>query len=272
MLQNVTTAVMNGLLVSIPESFIWILTVFILIKRFDLLDKYRWRENIKWLMLPALSSAILINIMRYIINTPRIFISLGAVIAIYIGIIIVLKSPQNNILKEKIDYLKILLLVILSFAFLIILPECLYAPLLLKYIGKSISEVNNIWLTNFILSTPARVIQFFIIIFILSMQNKKAYHSIIQSILSDKKISWVITIFISVLIVFWTLLINIFGNYNVLSQYGFSQQIIFSILLFLTPSILLILMISLVVLFIERINKLNRSHQNMFDDVFDDDI
>jgi hypothetical protein len=75
-----------------------------------------------------------------------------------------------------------------------------------------------------------------------------------------------------VLVVFWTLLISIFGDYNILSQYGFDEQILFSIMLFLAPSILLILMISLVILFIEKINQLNRSHQNMFEDLFDDDI
>jgi hypothetical protein len=206
------------------------------------------------------------------IDVPRMFISLGAILIIYIGIILILKSPENNILNEKIDYMKIFLLVVLNFAILIVLTECLYAPLLLKYFGKSIMQVNNIWKINFLFSIPARVIQFIIIISILSVQNRKVYFNILQSVISDKKISLIISIFVIVLVVFWTLLISIFGDYNILSQYGFDEQILFSIMLFLAPSILLILMISLVILFIEKINQLNRSHQNMFEDLFDDDI
>ena len=271
LIHNIMNAIINCLLVSMPEESIWFFTVLILMKRFDLLDKYMWKEKIKWLIIPF-SSSIVINILKYIINSPIIFISISAIITIYIGIIIMLKAPENNILNEKIAHIKVFLLVLLSFAILIVLTECLYAPFLLKYFGKSIIEVNNVWLINFLMSIPARVIQFVMIIFILSIQNREVYLNILQSILSDKKISLIIIAFIFILIIFWTLLINIFGNYNILSQYGFNEQVLYSILLFIVPSILLILMISLIVLFIEKINKLNRSHQNMFNDIYDDYI
>ena len=269
LIHNVMNAIMNCLLVSMPEEILWTISILILQKRFDLLDRYMWKENIKWFAIPALIS-IYISLFKYIIIIPRIFISIGAILIIYMGIIYMLKKV--NILNEKIEYIKVFLLVLLSFAIMIVLTECLYAPFLLKYYSKSIVEVNNTWLINFLMSIPARVIQFIMIIFILSIQNKEVYLNILQSILSDKRVSITIIAFIFILIVFWTLLINIFGNYNVLSQYGFYEQILYSILLFITPSILLILMIYLVVLFIEKVNKLNKSHQNMFNDIYDDDI
>jgi len=271
LIHNVMNAIMNCLLVSMPEESIWFFTVLILMKRFDLLDKYMWKEKIKWIIVPFISS-IIINLLKYIINSPIIFISISAIITIYIGIIIMLKAPENNILNEKIAYIKVFLLVLLSFAIMIVLTESLYIPLFLKYFGKSIIEINSTWSVNFLMSIPARVIQFLLIIFILSIQNRKIYLDILKSITSDKKISLIIIIFTSTLIVFWTFLINFIGDYNILSQYGFNEQISISISLLIVPSILLILMISLVVLFIEKINKLNKSHQNMFNDIYDDDI
>jgi len=272
MQESITNAVMNFLLVSLPEESIWLISILILMKRFDLLDKYMWRDKIKYLIFPILLSSISINFLKYIIVAPRLVISISAILTIYVGIIYILKAPENNILNEKIPYIKIFFYVLSSFAVLIVLVECLYSPIILTYVEKSIIEINSVWTMNFLLSTPARLIQFFMIIILLSLQNRKAYLNIMQSIFSDNKISLTIIIFISILIIFWTLLINIFGNYKILSLYNVNEQILFSILLFLVPSMLLILMIYLVILFIEKINKLNKSHQNMFEDMYDDDI
>ena len=271
MQESITNAIMNFLLVSLPEESIWLISTLVLMKRFDLLDKYMWREKIKWLALPVFLSSISINFLKYIIVAPRLVISISAILTIYVGIIYILKAPENNILNEKIPYIKIFFYVLSSFAVLIVLVECLYSPIILTYVEKSIIEINSVWTMNFLLSTPARLIQLFMIIILLSLQNRKVYLNIMQSIFSDNKISLTIIIFISTLIIFWTLLINIFGNYKILSQYGFNEQILFSILLFLVPSILLILMIYLVILFIEKINKMQKSHQNMIEN-FDDDI
>ncbi len=268
-MSNVVNEMLKMITVSLPEEFIWVVTCLVLLKRFDLLDKYRWEESLKWIMIPVLLSTLSINILKYV-NAPRIIISLTAVLTIYIGIIYILKSPKINIINEKIPYLKTFLFVLLV-AVLIILIESIYLPFFIVYIKKSITEINNSWSISFLLSIPARLIQFAIILLILSIQNRKTYSFIIQSIFSEKKISLTIISFVSILIVFWVVLIDIFGNYNVLSQFNLSYQILLDVLLFVIPSILLVLMIYLVVLFIEKINQLQKSHQNMFD-MLDDDL
>ena len=272
MQESITNAIMNFLLVSLPEESIWLISTLILMKRFDLLDKYMWKDKIKYLALPVFLSSISINFLKYIIVAPRLVISISAILTIYVGIIYILKIPENNMLNEKIPYFKILFYVLLNLAGLIILVEYLYAPIFLIYIKKSIIEINYMWNMNFLLSIPARVIQFFIIIIILIIQNKKTYVNIMQSIFSDKKITITVTSFISILIIFWIILIDIFGKYNIMSQFKINQQIILNILLLIVPSILLMLMIYLIVLFIEQINRIQMSHRNMFDDILDDDI
>ncbi len=263
-MNSVINGLMNLILVSVPEETIWVLTTLIFLKRFDLLDKYRWKENLKWIIIPVILSSLSINILRYIINAPRLTISLTAILTIYIGIIIILKS--RNVLNEKIPYIKTFTFVILIFALMIVLVECLYAPFLITYVKKSIIEVNNIWTLNFLLSIPARLIQLLIIIIILTIQNKTVIFNTIQSIFLDKRISFTIISFVTTLIIFWTLLIDIFGDYNIYAQFSINKQILFSVLLLLVPSILLVLMIYLIILFITKINQIQQSHQNMFDD------
>jgi len=68
------------------------------------------------------------------------------------------------------------------------------------------------------------------------------------------------------------MLIDVFGNYNIISQFKLSQQIMLNILLLIVPSMLLMLMIYLIILFVEKVNKLEMSHRNMFSDIYDDDI
>ena len=264
-------AIMNCLLVSMPEELIWLISILITLKRFDLLDKYRWRKNILYLSIPVLSTTIIINLLRYIIIVPRLFMTISAIITIYLTIIYILKVPENNILNEKIPYFKILFYVILNFAILIIFVESLYSPILLGVIKISIKQINDTWSMNFLLSIPARLIDFIIVIIILSIQNRKTYMNIFYSIFSEKKISIATIIFISILIVFWIMLIDVFGNYNIISQFKLSQQIMLNILLLIVPSMLLMLMIYLIILFVEKVNKLEMSHRNMFED-FDDDI
>ena len=149
LIHNVMNAVLNGITTSTFEEGAWELTVLILLKRFDLLDKYMWKEKIKWLIIPFYSS-IVINILKYIINSPIIFISISAIITIYIGIIIMLKAPENNILNEKIAHIKVFLLVLLSFAIMIVLTESLYIPLFLKYFGYCVLPCVLIFLISYL--------------------------------------------------------------------------------------------------------------------------
>ena len=271
LIHNVMNAVLNGIMTSTFEEGVWELTVLILLKRFDLLDKYMWKEKIKYLAFPVLLSSLVINTLKYIIVAPRLIISLSAIITIYVGIIYILKAPENNILNEKIPYIKTFFYVLSGFIILIIMTEYLYINIILKYIGKSIIEVNSVWYMNFLMSIPAKIIQFIMVMIILFIQTRKNYLDVFKSIFYDKKFSIIIMSFVLMLIVFWIILIDIFGDYEIISHFNYIQQILLNIIILTVPSILLILMISLVVCFIEIVAKIQMSHRNMFED-FDDDI
>ena len=271
LIHNVMNAVLNGITTSTFEEGAWELTVLILLKRFDLLDKYMWKEKIKYLAFPVLLSSLVINTLKYIIVAPRLIISLSAIITIYVGIIYILKAPENNILNRKIPYIKTFFYVLSGFIVLIIMTEYLYINIILKYIGKSIIEVNSAWYMNFLMSIPAKLIQFVMVMIILFIQTRKNYLDVFKSIFYDKKFSIIIMSFVLMLIVFWIILIDIFGDYEIISHFNYIQQILLNIIILTIPSILLILMISLVVCFIEIVAKIQMSHRNMFED-FDDDI
>jgi hypothetical protein len=68
-------ALISTLIIGIPEEIIWVTTIFVLLKRYDLIDFKRIKENYKWLLIPALPVAILINIGKYIMSIPDWIVS-----------------------------------------------------------------------------------------------------------------------------------------------------------------------------------------------------
>jgi len=51
-MQGVTNALLNMILVSIPEELFLTVMTLIFLKRFDMLDIRMWRYNLKWIMIP----------------------------------------------------------------------------------------------------------------------------------------------------------------------------------------------------------------------------
>ena len=67
MVQNITNAILNFLSISLFEEFGWVLLILIFLKRFDLLDRYMWKQNIGWIFIPTILTSISINVFIYII-------------------------------------------------------------------------------------------------------------------------------------------------------------------------------------------------------------
>lgn len=112
MMQNIINLILNTLFVSIPEETIWVILTLIFLKRFDLLDKYRLKENIKWILLPVIPTAIITNIFRHIVHAPQIVMFIVAQVVFYSLVIYIIK--ETTIIEEKPPYLKTLLYAFLS--------------------------------------------------------------------------------------------------------------------------------------------------------------
>ena len=114
-MQNVINALLNTILVSIPENIFLVTMTLIFLRRFDMLDVRMWKHSLKWIMMPVIPVAIMINLFRYIIIIPKpinSLLSLGIMIGLIVYIVIknsydfkgklILKN--NNIYVHKFYY------------------------------------------------------------------------------------------------------------------------------------------------------------------------
>ena len=99
-MQGVTNALLNTILVSIPEeSFIVIMTL-VFLRRFDMLDIRMWKHSLKWIMVPTLPVAIMINVFRYIVIIPKPLMSLTSFILMVVLIIYLIVKNSYDIDKK----------------------------------------------------------------------------------------------------------------------------------------------------------------------------
>jgi hypothetical protein len=263
LMQNIINVLFNTLLVSVPEEFIWSVLSLIFLKRFDLLDWRRWKYNLKQLMIPVLPTALMINILRYIIVVPKPIMTLLNVILINILMIIMLK--HNKKVEDKFLIIKSVLFNLLSL-FLMMLIEYIYVPTILFLIKKSILEINNNITLNFLLSIPTRILQIIMVVFILIKKDNHLYIKTIKYILYDRVVMIFTIAFIGIILWVWILLIDVFGDYHVLNSFTLNQQLLTSVLLLVIPTVIISLVLYIIVYFFSKITKIQKSHQNMFDD------
>jgi hypothetical protein len=154
-------------MVSMFEELVWVIFTIIFLKRFDLVDYRRWKENLKWLLIPVLPTAISINLFTYVIpNFILKFVISYSILILLINYILV----KTDILDCKIKWYKIL--IGSGFGMIIItITELIYIPLTLYFFHKTMGLLNNDMGLKFIISLPAKVFQLLLIGFIIYKNN-----------------------------------------------------------------------------------------------------
>jgi len=265
MLQNIINATLNCIFVSVPEELVWVICSLILLKRRDLLDIYRWKRNIKELLIPVIPVAISINIMRYIlhINNTINFI----VIEVMICSLMIYLIKRNNFLDEKINYIKIIFYVILVDIVMNFAVESLYLLLLMMFTHLNILVVNSNVFTNIIISIFPRTIQIIIIVFYLYKKNIDSNIKFFELILKDKILSISLTSFILTLTVAFYVITRYVLKNNIFEKYIIIYQVIMNVLIISIP---LILVVSLITPIYHLLVK-NIDAQKTMDNMFFDD-
>ena len=167
-MQDVVNVLLNTVLVSIPEEIFLTVMTLIILKRFDMLDIRMWRQNLKWIMIPVLLVAILMNTFTLI---PFISSSIGTIFVLvifYTLMIYIIKQNSYDFANK--DYWKILLSLSVSF-FILGLLESLTVPLILFLLHKPLTFINDNSMWNFIVSIPSRILEFLIIIYLIIKHN-----------------------------------------------------------------------------------------------------
>jgi len=261
-MQNVINALLNFWLISIPEEFVWVLLCLIQLKRHDLVDTYRWKENIKWLALPTVLTAISINIFIYIIPNfvLKFFIPL---IMLFISLKYILE--KTNYIEDSIKWYKIIIAIVFGMI-AITLTEMVYVPLMLGLSNESLELINaNIWV-KFLMTLPVKIFQIFLVYFIYykSMIFEKKYMS---NIFKDKVLSIVTVIFVSLVLFVLASAVKWMSSSNIFNELSTIIRIMISILFTTIPTILIFLYIIPINYLLSKMFGLQQSYQHMLDDI-----
>ncbi|MCE5220165.1 MAG: hypothetical protein LLF98_02560 [Clostridium sp.] len=265
-MQSIVNAVLNTVFVSIPESIIWVLFVLFLLKRNDLLDIYRWKDNLKQIMIAVIPVSISINLMRYILHIGNLinFIIIEVMMILLITYII----KKNNFLQEKINYLKIVIYVLLADFILIFITEGLLGLIVIQILNMNIETINNNILLNIVLSFIPRSIQILLISFCIYKQNIGKMINYIELIIENKVLSISMSIFLIMVIISNAILDRFILGMNYLNHYIIPVKISITVIIILIP----IIMISSYIISIYNllwINlKIQKEKDNMLNDIY----
>jgi len=260
MMHDITNALLNFLLVSVSEEFVWLLITLILLKRFDLLDKYRWKSNILNFLIPILPTAFYINLSRYILHMPRMIILFGSIIMFYSLTLYIIK--KNSFIDEKLPYLKTLLFVFIGIL-IIAITEVIYVPIILHIIKQPISGINQNVLMNFMFSIPSRVFQ---ILFIVTMLYKYNETKLFSNIVKDKVLLITTVLFLSIILLTMFVVAKMIYDYCLIQNYSLYIQILIGVGISTVLTLITFFYLIPINYLFNKLFLLNKSHQNMFDD------
>lgn len=265
-MQGVINALLNTIFVSIPEeSFIVIMTL-ILLKRFDILDIRMWRYNFKWIMIPTLPMAIMINVFRYIIPIQKPFISLiGYLLMNFLMIYIVIK---NSYKINKFEILRTILFTFISFV-IVCLAESIYIPAILFSINKPIAFFNNNILYNFLLALPGRITEYAICSYILVKKNDNIKVNLFDTIVKNQFLysSFLILIVFSNLFIVYFIKLICFDY--ILKNIGLIEQLMIITISISLPIISITWFLLIVNFILTKQKQIQQTYENL---VLQDDI
>ena len=265
-MQNVTNALLNLILVSIPEEAFIVIMTLVFLKRFDMMDIRMWRSNLKWIMLPTIPTAIMINVFRYIIIIPRPMMSL--VTFILMNILIVYMVLKNSYTINKKLVVQTIIYTVLSFI-IVGLIELSCFPILLSILHNPISFFNNNIVYNILLAIPTRILHLCIIVFIITKKNNKIQIDLFNTIIRNKFFTnsfLVIIISIVLIIIYATKLMMI---NNILENLQIADQLIIIMITTSIPIILITWFLIFVNYLLTREKQIQQTYESL---VIQDDI
>lgn len=163
-LETVQKIIINTLLVSIPEELFLVMFILIMLGEFEYWKEDECKKIINnWdysrILIPTIVAALLSNILRYTIvdfdiSTPV------SIIVFYILIIL-----TNDIFGDAscAKWMGKAFIFLIFGSLIMFVIEFSYIPFVLYSSGKSINEINNDVMLNFVVSIPSRLIEFIII-------------------------------------------------------------------------------------------------------------
>jgi len=265
-MQNVLNALFNLILVSIPEEIFLVVMTLIIIKRFGMLDVRMWRQNLKWIMIPAIPMAMMINLFKYFIIIPM-FSTIICLITFYILIVLIVNKADGCSFNKK-DCKEIALAMFASFIIWGVLEGVTW-PILAMMLNMPIDNIKNNISQNFLISLPSRVIGFGSILYILNKKNSSIKIKIFDVIIKNRFLYTTILTFCISTILLTVYTIKLISYNNILINLPLIEQIFICIAILILPVVVLIWMLMLINYIIVKEKQIQQTYENL---VMQDDI
>jgi len=197
---------LKTLLVSIPEEFFLVMFTLILVGEFEYWKEPECKRLINRfdyvrVFLPTIVAALLSNILRYM-DLKSGFFQFIPFIILYIIIVF-----TNDIFRDA-SALKWMVktFMYMLLGFLIIgLSEFIYVPFVLYGADLTIDKISNNFLLCFVFSLPSRLLQYSLLLYLISMRRTLLKGRLLKPILSTP----ILSVIFSVLVVFNALFLQI---------------------------------------------------------------
>lgn len=266
-MHDLTNALLNLILVSIPEELFLTSMTLILLKRFDMLDIRMWKYNLKWIMLPVLLMGLDVNITRYILDIPRVITSLSSLLIFFISFTYMIWKNSYELRRK--DFRKIIISISLSFIIFGVL-ESITVPIVLFLTNKTLEFFNSNIMWNFMLSLPSRVFSFSLVIYLIIKYNSVVKIKVFDVISKNNFLLWSIvsfSILSNILAVYGIKLIGIDRILdNKVSMFG---HIFISMSILVIPTIVLFWILLLINYIIVKEKQIQQTYESL---VRQDDI
>ena len=212
-MQNIIHALLSIIFISLPEEIFATCMMLILFKRFDLLDIRMWKYNIKWIMIPSLSMSVCINVFKYIIILPKLFITIISLITFCTTIYYIIKklsiNPERKLIAKTIIYSMIVFIIITSI-------ELLYMPLTFSLLKIPYNFFNQNILYMFLLIIPCRILEFSLLTFFIVKVNEQVNVKLYDIVFKNKTLTHIIIFIVIFLIFFLIYVVKLIGYNNIL--------------------------------------------------------
>lgn len=236
-MQNIINILVNFFLVTMPEQiFITAMSIILTKKTYGLLDTRMWKQNIWWILIPAIPISIIDNLNSILFSSNQI-IKLSNFLLFYILISFVIKQNSDNF--EIKDHKRIVSGFLLSFLMICVIESVTFQTMLIL-LNKSLVFVNANGFWNFIASAPSRIIEIIILIFLVVKNNNIVKFKMFDIITTDNFMLISIALFIIGSNIFAMYLIKLIGVDMILKNLSIIGQIIISMSIIVFPALILL--------------------------------
>jgi len=236
-MSNLLNGLLSCICITIPEVTFMTLLIIRLCNRKELLDVYRFRENIKWYVILIIPPSLLADVLNFGLRMPKRISTISCLILLYILAIYIFDKTKT----EEINFLKCKVFIALIPLYItLIMIDIGGAIIWFKYLGLTYIQITSDIFLVLKCSVSSRILEIVIATIILINRNSKIQTSVFYTINNNNFFKRFMIGTLLFLLIFEIYVMDLILFYNILqSLQSLNNQIFFTIFfVYLIPSVI----------------------------------